>query len=230
MVDYGSRLEKASKHKYGGLLLVLVSLFVLVILVQRRMNLRSQADSVGLDIYFSPEILTLDENSQSVYDVYTSSQNGARLAAGVVHLEYDNSLVEIVDVTLSTSTNVMIQKEIGLNNAQFTFGIHPDNVSDVTTKIATVVVRSKNQSGITNISFSDATELSIVGSQENALLSMADGQVAIGDVQPSPTPEPTVGSGEPTSTPVVEPTGIVSPTPTPRKSRLTPVLTPIIVR
>lgn len=197
----------------GITLIAVISIISLVGLLGKDQSQETKGRAAGADIYFVTDSLSVSPLSSGVYDIYASPKEGAEMVGVVLDISYDPEFISVDSIYGASAMPLLFKSEYTSGKAKVELGVNPANPVTTTTKIATLSFTAKNVSGTTDFSFTSDTEIAILNSLENALLSKTNGQIIIGENEPISTATPVPGRISPTLFPSISPVPTISSVP-----------------
>jgi hypothetical protein len=202
------------------LLLLLVSLGILILSLQKTQDMRSRATVTGTTLALSPATKTA-AIGETFYLGSTMDTHTDTVSAAELHLSYDPTAIQILEFTPGTILPVVLVPETHANGAiSVTLGAQPASPfkgADIVGTWTVKILAAKQSS----VSYTSSTKIAAIGKPTNALDSTT-GSIITGGTGSTPT-----GTTTPTETPIPTPTSTPPPTPTPVPTKTpTPTSTP----
>ncbi len=165
---------------------------VLVTAVQKPQELRRKA-APATTLSFSPANLSVHPGD--TFDVSILVETGENtISAADISISFDKNKLQGKSIVADDFlTNVLISGAIGDGKATITLGSPPTSPKKGNGKLATVIFRAKD-SGTTQVSFTDATQIAGIGENTNVIIGKTPATVTIGSggsvSKPTLTPTP----------------------------------------
>ena len=196
-------LVTTSKQKKNlfKLIVLTVGLVSGLVLVQRVQELREKALVGGPDLYFATSPLSVEpSNTGNVYDIYLPT-SGFEVTAAVIEVQFDTSMIQITSISKGNALpDILVPGAVAGSTASITLGSGPSTPFTGTDKIATLTFTTVAQSGQTDITFTQNTQVAAIGHPNDVLGITSSGTVLVDTetltTTPTNSPTPTILAGD----------------------------------